>query len=389
MYRLPGEKLRTYLISKYCTINSRLMKSILWSLLFATWILLGACKKNERNTSITPGAASISTRVVTQNLSHPWEIIWGPDAMIWMTERGGRITKVNPTNGNSTILISIGDVKAQGEGGLLGMALHPDFSAIPHVFVAYNYDKAGSYRQKIVRYTYNGSILTNPQIIFDNIEAANIHNGCRLFIIDQKLYITTGDAADQSLPQQTSSLNGKTLRINLDGSIPADNPISGSPVWSSGHRNAQGMVYANGKLYTSEHGPDTDDEINIIEKGRNFGWPQVKGPCNTGNESHFCSTNNVKEPIQSWSPTIAVAGLDYYNHNLISAWKNSLLLCTLKGSRLVQLQLNDTHTAIVSSSEYLNGAFGRLRDLCISPDGKVYICTANGNDDKIIELRLN
>lgn len=365
------------------------MNNKLFSFSFIALSVFMSCKKNESNTSIPPGTATITTRIVAQNLSNPWEIVWGPDGMIWMTERGGRISKVNPTNGILTTLVTIADVKAQGEGGLLGMALHPDFSNTPHVFVAYNYDRSGDYQEKVVRYTYNGTVLTNPQTIFENIEAAGIHNGCRLLIVDQKLYITTGDAADQSLPQQTSSLNGKVLRINLDGSIPADNPIAGSAVWTYGHRNAQGLVYANGIMYSSEHGPDTDDEINIIEKGRNFGWPQVKGPCNTGNETHFCSTNNVKEPIQSWSPTIATSGLDYYNHNLISAWKNSLLLCTLKSTRLVQLQLNDAHTSIVSTSEYLNGDFGRLRDICISPDGKVYICTGNGNNDKIVEVTAN
>ena len=267
------------------------------------------------------------------------------------------------------------------------MALHPDFfGSTPHLFVAYNYDKNGNYTEKVVRYTYNGTALTNPQIIIDNIAAAGIHNGCRLLIVNQKLFITTGDAADQSLPQLTNSVNGKILRVNLDGSIPADNPIAGNPVWTWGHRNAQGLVYANGILYSSEHGPDTDDEINIIEKGRNFGWPTVKGPCNTGSETSFCTSNNVKEPIQAWSPTIATAGLDYYNHDHIQGWKNSLLLCTLRSTRLVQLQLNNAHNAVLSTAEYLVNDFGRLRDLCISPDGKVYICTSNGNNDKIVEL---
>lgn len=345
-----------------------------------------ACKKNEKNNAIPPGTADINVRVLTQSLSFPWEIIWGHDGMIWMTERGGRISKVNPADGTVTPLLTIAEVKSQGEGGLLGMALHPDFNVSPNVFVAYNYENGGDYREKIVRYDYNGTTLINPQIIFDNIDAAGIHNGCRLLIVNQKLFITTGDAANQSLPQQTSSVNGKILRLNLDGSIPTDNPIPGNPVWTYGHRNAQGLVYANGILYSSEHGPDTDDEINIIEKGKNFGWPNVKGYCNTGSEQSFCTANNVQEPIQAWSPTIAACGLDYYNHDLIPGWKNSLLLCTLRGSRLVQLQLNDSHTSVTSSSEYLGDQYGRLRDICISPAGKVYICTGNGNDDKILVI---
>jgi PQQ-dependent dehydrogenase (s-GDH family) len=345
-----------------------------------------ACKKSEKNPPNTTPNAEIIHRVLTQNLSFPWEIIWGPDNMIWMTERGGRVSKVNPADGSVTSLITITEVKSQGEGGLLGMAIHPQFNTNPHVFVSYNYERNGGYKEKIVRYTYNGATLTSPQLIFDNIEAAGIHNGCRLLIVNQKLFITTGDAANQSLPQKTNSVNGKILRLNLDGSIPADNPTPGSPVWSYGHRNAQGLVFANGMLYSSEHGPDSDDEINIIEKGRNFGWPDVKGFCNTNNEKSFCTANNVKEPIQAWTPTVAACGLDYYSHDLIPAWKNSLLMCTLRGSRLIQLQMNDSHNAIIGSSEYLDDDYGRLRDICISPAGKVYICTGNGNNDKIVEI---
>lgn len=364
--------------------KSPVMNKKLFSFPFLFLVLFSACEKNKKNNAIPPGTATINVRVLTQGLSFPWEIIWGPDNMIWMTERGGRISKVNPANGSVTPLLTIPDVKSQGEGGLLGMALHPDFNLTPHVFVAYNYDRGGEYREKIVRYIYTGNTLSNPQVIFDNIDAAGIHNGCRLLIVDQKLYITTGDAADQSLPQKTSSVNGKILRVNLDGTIPPDNPIPGNAVWTYGHRNPQGLVFANGILYSSEHGPDTDDEINIIEKGKNYGWPDVKGFCNTSGEQSFCATNSVREPIQAWTPTIAACGLDYYQHNLIAEWKNSLLLCTLRGTRLVQLKLNDSHTAITSSGEFVRDDYGRLRDICISPDGKVYICTGNGNDDKIL-----
>ena len=345
-----------------------------------------ACKKNEKNDAGTQPTVEIKHKVLTQNLSFPWEIIWGPDNMIWMTERGGRISKVNPSDGTLIPLLTITEVKSQGEGGLLGMALHPDFIINRQVFVAYNYDKNGDYREKIVRYTYNGTTLINPQTIFDNILAAGIHNGCRLLIVNNKLFITTGDAANQSLPQNNSSVNGKILRLNLDGSIPADNPLPGNPVWSYGHRNAQGLIFANDKLYSSEHGPSTDDEINIIEKGRNFGWPDVQGYCDNNNEKIFCTANNVKEPIQAWTPTVAACGLDYYSNDQIPSWKNSLLLCTLRGSRLIQLKLNNAHNAVTASNDFLNDEYGRLRDLCISPDGKVYICTGNGNNDKIIEI---
>jgi glucose/arabinose dehydrogenase len=327
-------------------------------------------------------------RIVVDGLRYPWEILWGPDNMIWMTEREGKISRVDPATGRIELIARIDEVKSNGEGGLLGMALHPAFDKTPFVFVAYNYEtSSGNYRERVVRYEYDRKTLVRPKVLIDNINASGIHNGCRLLITpDLKLFITTGDASNQSLPQNKNALNGKILRLNLDGSIPADNPFSNNPVWSFGHRNPQGLVYANQILYSSEHGPSSDDEINIIEKGRNYGWPNVEGRCNEAGEKDFCNQNKVKEPISSWTPTEAVCGLDYYDKDAISQWKNSLLLCTLKGSMLIQLKLSSDKKSISSGAEFFQGEFGRLRDLCISPDGKVYLCTSNGND-KIVEIR--
>lgn len=344
-----------------------------------------SCKKKEDNPS-SPLPVELTTAVLTENLSQPWEILWGPDNFIWMTERAGTISRIDPTNGTKIPLSTISDIDAKGEGGLLGMVLHPQFNTNPQVFVSYNYTASGSYREKIVRFTYGAGKLTDPFIIQDNITGGNIHNGSRLVIVGDKLFISTGDAGNTAFPQNNGFINGKILRLNLDGTIPTDNPFGGSAIWSKGHRNPQGLVFANNILYSSEHGPDTDDEINIIEKGRNFGWPDVRGFCDGTNEASFCTANNVKEPIKAWTPTIAVSGMDYYNNDLIPQWKNSLLIATLKNTRLMQLKLNDTHTTVVETNEFLSGAYGRMRDICISPDGKVYICTGNGSNDKIIVI---
>jgi aldose sugar dehydrogenase len=352
-------------------------------------ILLTACKKNNSNQPSGPDTSTLKDTVIAQGFNNPWEIVWGSDGYIWMTERGGKISRVNPATGVVSLTHTITEVVANGEGGLLGMALHPNFATTPHVFVAYNYNNGGNYREKIVRFTYGGGSLTNPVTILDNIIAASIHNGCRLLITpDLKLFITTGDANNTAFSQTTSSPNGKILRLNLDGSIPADNPVAGNPLWSTGHRNPQGLVFANNILYSSEHGPSSDDEINIIDKNRNYGWPSVRGFCNESGEQSFCTANNVKEPIKAWTPTIAVCGLDYYNINLIPEWKNSLLMVALKESRLYQLKLNASFNTITETTEYYAGKYGRMRDLCISPDGKVYICTSNGgNNDKLIEIK--
>lgn len=361
------------------------MKSLL-PISILIFLTLSQCKKQNSTTSTPTEPVIINDSVIAENLNYPWEILWGPDNHIWITERGGKISRLNPATGNTSLLHTINEVVSNGEGGLLGMVLHPDFNSSPYIYVSYNYN-SGGYKEKVIRLTYTGSSLTSPVTIIDNITAASIHNGSRLMIAGNKLFITTGDAANTSLPQNMNSANGKILRLNLDGTVPADNPVAGNPVWSLGHRNPQGLVFANGILYSSEHGPSSDDEINIIEKGRNYGWPDVRGYCNETSETSFCTTNNVKEPIEAWTPTIATCGLDYYNSDLIPQWKNSLLLVALKNSRLYQMKLDGTFKNIAETNEYFTNKYGRMRDLCISPEGKVYICTSNGgNNDRIIEV---
>lgn len=353
-------------------------------------IILTACDKNNSGSG-TPTWPSDSLRVVKQNLNHVWELLWGPDNHIWFTERNGKVSKMKPQDGTIIFSTTISEVVANGEGGLLGMALHPDFLSNGYVYLVYNYDAASGYREKLVRYTFSNNSLGNPVTLIENIPASNIHNGSRVRAVNDgtgiKIYFTTGDAANSSSAQDINSRSGKVLRLNPDGSFPADNPIANNPMWSYGHRNPQGLIYVNNKWYASEHGPSIEDEVNIIEKGRNYGWPNVNGPCD-GAEVTFCTSNNVKEPIwSSGGSTIAVCGIDYYNHDRIPTWKNSILMTTLKDQSLRQLKLSNDGNAVVSTSTFYKNQFGRLRDICISPEGRVYVCTSNGgNEDKIIEI---
>jgi aldose sugar dehydrogenase len=353
-------------------------------------ILIGllqlSCKESNPKANVEKTDAKIEMRVVASNLNHVWELIQGTDSQIWFTERNGKISKLDVETGTVKEIANLDEVESRGEGGLLGLALHPDFNSVPEVFVVYNYQGNGGYKEKVVKYRYDGNTLTNPVILLDNIAASSIHNGSRLLIsADKKLFVTTGDAANQSTSQSMGAINGKVLRINLDGSIPSDNPDPSSAVWSFGHRNAQGLAFGNGKLYSSEHGASSDDEMNIIEKGRNYGWPNVEGMCNLQAEQTFCTANNVVEPIYTWTPTVAVCGLAYYNHDLIPQWKNSLILATLKESTLYLLKLNTQGETIEDVNE-ITSAYGRLRAVCVAADGKVYFSTSNGGDDKIIEI---
>ena len=345
-------------------------------------------------------AQSINTRIVKDSLFIPWEILWGPDNNIWLTQKNGYICRLHPTSGVLDTLYHEPATVIQSEGGMLGMALHPQFATQPYVYVVYDYlNSSNVYRERVVRYTYNGSnALGSPQILLDNVNAAVNHNGSRLLIIGDKLYITTGDALTMSNAQSNASPNGKIHRINLDGTIPADNPIPGNTLWSKGHRNPQGMVYANGFLYSSEHGNTTDDEVNIIRKGRNFGWPAVEGFCNTTAEQQFCTDSNVVEPLYAWTPTLAVCGIDYYGgatppYTAFTSLAGSLIMCTLKDQHLYQLKLNAAKDSIVSAGVINGVSFGRLRDICISPQGKIYISTSNSPSsgtgalmDRIVEL---
>ena len=344
------------------------------------------CNKKKSN-----GVTGDSIRIVKQDLQFVWEIMWGPDDHIWFTEREGKISKMNPVTGAIVFSAAINEVVSSGEGGLLGMALHPDFLTNGYLYIVYNYNGTSGYREKLVRYTFNNNSITNPTTLIENIAASGIHNGSRIKVISEstgvKIYFTTGDASNSSSAQDLNSTSGKVLRLNADGTIPADNPIAGNPLWSYGHRNPQGLVFVNNKLYESEHGPAIEDEVNIIEKGRNYGWPTVNGPCD-GSETSFCTANNIKEPIwSSGGNTIAVCGIDYYNNDKIPAWKNSILMTTLKDASLRQLKLSSDGNSVVSTLIFFKNTYGRLRDICISPSGNVYLCTSNGsNNDKIIEV---
>jgi glucose/arabinose dehydrogenase len=347
---------------------------------------LFACSDNNNVSAQNTG---IETRIVADGLGIPWEMALGPDGWIWFSERNGKFKRVNPETGEVVMIKDIGGVFQLGESGLLGFDFHPDFPETPYIYMVYTYGTVMDMEEKLVRFTYEDVALTNETTLLDGIDAAQIHDGSRIVVHPEEMviYMTTGDASEQHIAQDLSSLNGKTLRINLDGSVPGDNPY-GDYVWSHGHRNAQGLVFANGYMYQSEHGPDTDDEINIVRKGRNYGWPNVKGFCNEDWEMQFCEDSNVVEPLIAWTPTIATCGIDYYGHDAIAGWKNSILLATLKGSTLYQLKLSGDGSEIVEENKYLAHQFGRLRDVMVHPDGRVFISTSNyAGGNEIVEIK--
>ena len=347
-------------------------------------VLLSCSTLNSQ--TITLDSTVLTEREVAIGIEVPWEILWGPDDHIWATERRGRVLRINPENGNIQTLLNIQSQvwNNGGEPGLLGMALHPDFLNTPVVFLVYNYIVGNNIRERLVSFDWTGANLTNETILLNNIPGGNIHNGSRLLITtDNKILMTTGDTGDQNLSQSLFSLNGKVLRLELDGSVPQDNPINGSYIYSYGHRNPQGLAYGpNGQIYSSEHGASTSDEFNMIEPNRNYGWPDVQGTCNTPSEISFCNSNNVREPLDEWTPCVAVNGLAYFEHPAIPEWKGKMLMAVLGGfaqdPRLSVLSFNGDGTEVLGEEKYFT-SFGRIRDVCINPhNGAVYFAT-NGN----------
>nr|WP_197718644.1 PQQ-dependent sugar dehydrogenase [Pedobacter schmidteae] len=345
------------------------------------------------------GASTVGIQSVATNLNVPWQIACGPDQQIWYTEQSGNISKVNPETGKIRRLLRLPDVIRDRTSGLLGMTLHPDLKIKPYVFINYTgYSKTKSRVSKVVRYTYDAQkdTLISP-VVFLEYPAWTSHFGSRIAIApDGKVMISTGDGAQDDNAQNIKSPNGKVLRYNLDGSIPGDNPFKGNPVWAWGLRNPQGLVYANGKLYCSDHGDATDDEVNLIRKGANYGWPFVEGFVDTEKEKLFAKDSVVTAPLQAWTPTVAPAGMAYYASDKIPELKGQLLLTTLKGNSLRALKLNAAGTGIIKDINYFEKVFGRLRSVCVSPAGDVYIATSNRdwnpnakpakNDDRIIRI---
>jgi len=380
----------------------------------------------------TTGTESFTMRTVIANQRMPHDLVYGPDGNIWYTERfAGKVSFVNPVSGLKTTVLTLGSlmVRTGGQDGLMGLALHPEFLlGKPYIYISYTYESTSSTMRKtrIVRYTYNTLTqqLESPVTILQNIPGSNDHNSARIAIgPDQKLYYSVGDMGAGQFDnisrvnnaQNINIYEGKILRLNTepDGGglwIPTDNPF-GNAVYSLGHRNPQGLVWGNVNgtniLYSDEHGPFSDDEINIIENGRNFGWPNVIGWCDgnyngrtTGgftisNEQANCNTLNAKEPLRSlfpvtnppsggdnmlW-PSVGPSGSDFYGNSTIPGWQNSILIANLKKGTVSRYKLSNDGQSILSDTIHYFRGLGRFRDVIVSPDGlKIYVaCDSSGS----------
>lgn len=330
-----------------------------------------------QNATSTTEAA---TTVIASNLEVPWDIAFLPNDEMIVSERTGELSRFGH-DGKKHSITGTPDTKTFGEGGLLGIALHPDFAKNTFIYVYYSSGGLLGTSCHVERYTLENDTLSNKTTILTDIPGAVFHDGGRMaFGPDGKLYITTGDATNSDNAQKTDSLSGKILRVNDDGSIPSDNPFANA-VWSYGHRNPQGLAWDDqGRLWSTEHGrsgiSSGYDELNLIEKGKNYGWPTIEGP---KTKEGFETARLQSGAATTWAP----ASLVYY--------KGKMLFGGLLGQSLYVADISQNPPTITSE---LVKTYGRIRTVVIGPDGFIYLTTSNtdgrgtkkADDDKIIRL---
>ena len=320
------------------------------------------------SSSVEPG----ETTVVAQDLDAPWSIAFHHDVALISERDSARILELSD-EGEAREIGVIDGVAPRGEGGLLGIAVHEDY--------LYAYF-TGADDNRIERFELTGAAgdlaLGRAETVISGMDAAGNHNGGRIaFGPDGMLYATVGDAGDPSSAQDLDSLSGKILRLTPEGAVPADNPFPGSPVYSYGHRNPQGIAWDDdGALYASEFGQDTWDELNVIEPGGNYGWPEVEG---------YAEREGYIDPVQQWSPDAA-------SPSGIAVANGVVVIANLRGERLREIPLDELGAA----NEHLVGEYGRLRDVVLAPDGTLWVLTNNtdgrgqpaAGDDRVISVPL-
>lgn len=337
---------------------------------------------------ISQGQCLSESHVIVDRLDIPWSMDWLDEETIIFTQLSGEIRSVNVTDGAIKGLYSFDQIAREVQGGLMGITVHSDFEAIPNVFVVYSFfDATFQAYTRVSSLTYNQDKqkLEGETILLDSIPCSSSNLGGRIVHHpDNQLYITIGDMDRGQIAQRTDALNGKVLRINDNGSIPKDNPFPNSPIWTIGHRNPQGIAIAPEGIFISEHGSFVDDEINRLEKGENYGWPITSGI-----DSNFTS------PVHVWDNTVAPGSVRHCT-DCFGQQQSRLILATLKSKQLYSFMIQP-NGELNNEQVLIDGEFGRIRDVLISPNKDIYICTSNKDiygkpsvdDDKIIRLKFS
>src|ERR1044072_1088981 len=378
------------------------MKTMTTAFLLSVSIIALACSHpppgrgaGEVETS-SQSQTTFKVETVVGNLEVPWSIVWAPDGRMLFTERPGRVRVFEKGKLAPQPLYTVPDVEPRGESGLMSIALHPQFASNHFLYLSYAY-AAGEQQVRVVRFRETPSGLVDRKVIIESIPAAQFHAGCRLrFGPDGKLYITTGDATDRELAQKLDSLAGKILRLNDDGTVPKDNPFVGQQnarpeIWAYGSRNSQGIDFQPGTnlLWETEHGrrgfdgPGGGGEVNIIERGKNYGWPLIH---------HRATQAGMESPILEYTPACAPGSGAFYRGSALPQFKGNFFFGCLRGVRIIRVVLDGRR--VVSQENLLESKYGRIRDIAEGPDGFIYFSTSNrdgrgtpaNDDDRIMRL---
>ena len=344
---------------------------------------------------------TMANTVVASGLSHPWGLAWLPGDDVWLvTERSGGMRTITTDGVKSEPIQGLPPVAALGQGGQLDVVPGPDFASSRLIYFSYSQPREGGNATAVARgrLSADRTRVENVQVIF---EAQPTYDGDKHFgsslAFDQQghLFITTGDRSDAPMRPQAQDLGshmGKTIRINADGSVPADNPYVNTPgarpeIWSLGHRNMQGVaVRSNGQVWTIEHGTRGGDELNFDRAGVNYGWPIIAygveyrgAPINEG----ITAREGLEQPVYYWDPVIAPGGLTFYEADLFPGWRGSALIGGLGSQRLVRVVLDGDR--VVGEEHLLTGLGERIRDVAVAPDGAIWVIT-DSEDGKLVRF---
>jgi len=353
----------------------------------ASAALLLACAPAETQT-VRSSAGPIAVETFAHGLVHPWSLAFLPDGRMLVTERPGRMRIVGRDGRLSPALAGVPRVHAGGQAGLLDVILDRDYAADRTIYFCYNVNSGGAAAVARARLVDGETPrLDDVKVIFTQQGPGGSNNhGCRIAqAADGNLFVTLGDHFEpRNEAQNLANHNGKIIRIRPDGSVPSDNPFVGRSsakpeIWAYGSRNAQGLAFnpADGKLWEHEHGPRGGDEVNIIEKGKNYGWPMIGyGIDYSGAKIHESSHKpGMEQPLWYWVPSIAPSGMAFYTGDLFPAWKGNLIVGALRAQLLVRLELDGDK--VVKEERVLQEVNERIRDVRMGPDGALWLLTDN------------
>jgi len=374
--------------------------SVLVSILFLCALGQGCSSPSLADNAVVStanGDVKFRIETVASGLEVPWGFAWLPNKDMLFTERPGRVRIIEGGKLRAEPVFTVPDVEPTGESGLMDITLHPEFAKNGFVYLAYSYNKDGKH-VKVVRYHYADGKFIEPKAVVDDIPGTALHSGMRCrFGPDGKLYVTTGDSTDWNLAQKLDSLAGKTLRLNDDGTVPADNPFVGQKgarpeIWTYGNRNSQGIAWQPGTnlAFETEHGPSFfegrgggGDEVNILEAGKNYGWPEIH---------HIETRDGMISPLLEYTPACAPGSAMFYNAAAFPAFKGNFFFGCLRSTRIIRVVLDGRK--VTAQEDLLNGSYGRIREMEEGPDGYIYFSTSNRDgrgspakeDDRIMRI---